>query len=186
VKVPKLAIQANLNKSKPTLKMQIQIATSTHIALLFQIYQDCKKALDLQGIFQWTDTYPNLETVKKDVKNEDAFILKDKTQLLGVIVLNEQQDQQYAKIDWKINDKKVLVVHRLAINPKRQGKGYARKLMDFAEDYAVKNKYTVIRLDAFQPHERVIQFYLKRNYQIRGETFFPGRTQPFYCMEKAV
>jgi len=166
--------------------MEIQIADTKHISPLFKIYQDCKSFLDAKGIFQWTDTYPNIEIVKKDVENKETFILIDRNQLVGVVVLNEQQDQQYTKIAWKFNDKKVLVVHRLAINPDQQGKGYARKLMDFAEDYAAKNNYTAIRLDAFRPHERVIQFYLKRNYQIRGETFFPGRTQPFYCMEKAI
>ena len=168
------------------LKMQIQVATANHITPLFQIYQDCKKALDAQGIFQWTDTYPNIEIVKRDVESGKTFILNDENQLAGVVILNEEQDPQYANIDWKFNDQKVLVVHRLAINPSLQGKGYARKLMDFAEDYAAKNSYTVIRLDAFIPHDRVIQFYLKRDYLIRGETFFPGRTQPFYCMEKAV
>ncbi|MGK0365721.1 MAG: GNAT superfamily N-acetyltransferase [Saprospiraceae bacterium] len=166
--------------------MQIQLANITHITPLFQIYKDCKIALDDQGIFQWTDTYPNIKTVEHDIESREIFILKDKNQLVGVVILNEDQDPQYATIDWKFNDKKVLVVHRLAINPALQGKGYARKLMDFAEDYATENSYTVIRLDAFIPHDRVIQFYLKRNYQIRGETFFPGRTQPFYCMEKVI
>lgn len=166
--------------------MQIQLATPPYIASIFKIYQDAKIALDAQDIFQWTDAYPNIEIVKSDIEKEETYILKDKNQLVGVLILNEEQDPQYKEIDWKFNDQKVLVVHRLAVNPALQGKGYARKLMDFAENYALENNYTVIRLDAFIPHDRVIQFYLKRNYLIRGETFFPGRTEPFYCMEKAI
>ncbi len=166
--------------------MQIQLATLTHIASVFKIYQDAKITLDAQGIFQWTDAYPNIEIVQSDIKKGETYILKDENQLVGVIILNEEQDPQYKEIDWKFDDQKVLVVHRLAITPTLQGKGYARKLMDFAENYALENNYTVIRLDAFIPHDRVIQFYLKRNYQIRGETYFPGRTEPFYCMEKAI
>lgn len=166
--------------------MKIQIANSNHISPLFQIYRDCKKALDAQGIYQWTDDYPNIEIVKTDIEKEETYILTDKNQLLGAVILNEEQDQQYQTIDWKFSDKKVLVIHRLAINPTFQGKGYARKLMDFAEDFAAKNNYTAIRLDAFKPHKRVIQFYIKRNYHIRGETFFAGRAQPFYCMEKEI
>ena len=91
--------------------MEIQIADPSHINPLFQIYKDCKKALDAQGIPQWTDTYPNIETLKKDIENKEAYILKDKKQLLGVVVLNEQQDQQYTNVDWRFNDKKILVIH---------------------------------------------------------------------------
>jgi hypothetical protein len=47
----------------------------------------------------------------------------------------------------------------------------AGKVVDFTEDFAAQNNYTAIRLDAFKPHKRVIQFYLKRNYHISGETF---------------
>lgn len=166
--------------------MKIQLASSIHITPIFQIYQDAKITLDAQGIFQWTDAYPNIEIVKSDIEKGETYILKDENQLVGVIILNEEQDPQYKEIDWKFDDQKVLVVHRLAVNPTSQGKGYARKLMDFAENYALENNYAVIRLDAFIPHDRVIQFYLKRNYLIRGETFFPGRTEPFYCMEKAI
>jgi len=42
---------------------------------------------------------------------------------------------------------------------KEQGNGFARKLMDFAEDYAEKKGYTSIRLDAFSQNERVIKFF---------------------------
>ena len=80
----------------------------------------------------------------------------------------------------------MLVIHRLVINPKHQKHGYARILMDFAEDFAKNNDYTSIRLDAYIPNERVIAFYKKRNYHISGKVFFPGRDQPFYCMEKLI
>jgi GNAT superfamily N-acetyltransferase len=36
----------------------------------------------------------------------------------------------------QFNDSKVLVIHRLVVHPNKQNKGYAKLLMDFAEDYA--------------------------------------------------
>jgi ribosomal protein S18 acetylase RimI-like enzyme len=72
------------------------------------------------------------------------------------------------------------------IDPKYQGKSYARKLMDFAEKYAKKNNYSSIRLDAYSQNKRVIDFYGKRKYFIRGNVNFPGREYPFHCMEKEI
>jgi ribosomal protein S18 acetylase RimI-like enzyme len=56
--------------------------------------------------------------------------------------------------------------------------------MDFAENYAIENNYTSIRLDAFSNNPRALRFYENRDYQRRGEVFFPGRELPFYCFEK--
>jgi ribosomal protein S18 acetylase RimI-like enzyme len=65
-------------------------------------------------------------------------------------------------------------------------RGYAQKLMDFAENFAKENNYSSIRLDAYSQNERVIEFYKKRNYFIRGNINFPERKHPFHCMEKEI
>ena len=70
------------------------------------------------------------------------------------------------------------------IDPNYQGKGYAKKLMDFAEKFANENNYSSIRLDAYSQNKRVVEFYKKRNYIIRGSVNFPEREYPFHCMEK--
>lgn len=164
--------------------MTIKRAEAEYIPDVLKIFRACKVALDARGIFQWTDTYPNLEAIVEDEKNGQLFLLQNEESIQGVVTLNEHQDEEYAAIAWKFDPKKVLVIHRLAVHPDVWGKGYAQMLMDFAEDFARQNGYTSIRLDAFVPHERVIQFYQKRNYHIRGETYFSGRKQAFYCMEK--
>lgn len=72
------------------------------------------------------------------------------------------------------------------VDPKYQGKGYARKLMDFADKFANENNYSSIRLDVYSQNKRVIKFYEKRKYFIRGNVNFPEREHPFYCMEKEI
>lgn len=78
------------------------------------------------------------------------------------------------------------MIHRLVVDPKYQGKGYARRLMDFAEKFAKENNYSSIRLDAYSQNKRVIDFYEKRQYFIRGNVNFPEREYPFHCMEKEI
>ena len=98
--------------------------------------------------------------------------------------MNDHQDEEYQSIDWKFNPKKVLVVHRLMVHPNFQNKGYAKQLMDFAENFAKQNQYTSIRLDTYTQNKISFEFYKKRNYVLRGTVFFKGRKDPFYCLEK--
>jgi predicted amidohydrolase/N-acetylglutamate synthase-like GNAT family acetyltransferase len=153
---------------------------------LFQIYLNAKKELEVNGIFQWVDTYPTKAIVESDLKKGVLFKLQNGTEIIGAINISEEQEKAYGSIDWKFDDSKVLVIHRLVINPKHQRKGYAQELMLFAENLAENNNYRSIRLDAYSVNRRVIEFYKKRNYHVRGEVTFPKREFVFFCMEKEV
>ena len=112
--------------------------------------------------------------------------MRNYKEIIGAINISEEQEPEYETINWEFDNSKVLVIHRLVIDPKYQGKGYARKLMDFAEKFGKGNNYSSIRLDAFSQNKRVIEFYEKRKYFIRGNVNFPEREYPFHCMEKAI
>ena len=86
---------------------------------------------------------------------------------------------------WHGEIKKNIYVHRLAVDPKYQGKGYGIKLMDFIEENALKKGYKSIRLDTFSKNKRNINFYKKRGYLKIEDIYFPNQSiYPFYCLEK--
>ncbi len=153
---------------------------------LFAIYINGKKELEKNGIYQWVDSYPTKEIIENDITKGVLFVLKNGTEIIGAINISEEQEAEYQTIDWKFDDSKVLVIHRLVINPKHQRNGYAQKLMDFAENFAEVNNYSSIRLDAYSRNKRVMNFYKRRNYFICGEVNFPEREYTFYCMEKEI
>lgn len=166
--------------------MTIRIANKKDIKYLTEIYNKCKVDLCKQEVFQWTDNYPNSEIITSDINKSHLYLMENESEIIGAINISEEQENEYKKIEWKFNDNKILVIHRLVIDPKHQGNGFARKLMDFAESYAKKNDYSSIRLDAYSQNKRVIKFYEKRNYFLRGEVNFPERNYSFYCMEKEI
>lgn len=153
---------------------------------LFQIYLNGKIDLENNGIYQWTDNYPTISIIENDLKKDVLYTLKSNEKIIGAINISEEQETEYELIKWEFDNSKVLVIHRLVIDPKYQKKGYAQKLMDFAENFAKENNYSSIRLDAYSQNVRVIEFYKKRNYFIRGNVNFPEREYPFHCMEKDI
>ena len=105
---------------------------------------------------------------------------------LGFISINEDQSPEYKELVWSDEGGRVLVIHRLAVNPEWQKQGVGRQLMDFAENYAMKKGYTSIRLDAYSGNPGALNLYECRGYKKVGQLFFPRRELPFYCYEKMI
>lgn len=135
-------------------------------------------ALDLitKGIHQWDQSYPDLATIQNDLSKGQLYKYLIGDAVAGIVVLNEIQDPEYTDLNWITDDtSRNLIVHRLAVHPKHQGTGIARKLMDFAEKFARENKYDSIRLDTFSQNGRNQKFYDNRGYQRTGEVYLSYR-----------
>ncbi len=165
--------------------MIIQQATTNYRQAIFEIFQNCKLAMEKEGIFQWNQSYPNIEVISSDILRGHSYGLYDENEktCVGVISINTDQEPEYKSVKWE-DIGLVLIIHRLAIAPSHQNNGFARSLMDFAENYGLKNGFTSIRLDAYSGNLRAINFYEKRGYIKRGEIYFAGRDLPFFCLEK--
>ncbi len=165
--------------------MIIEKAIHSDLEKLFTITQSCGKYLIENNIFQWNDFYPSKEVLENDIKFQQIWKLEIESKIIGMIVLTEMVDIEYENIKWLTENNNNLYVHRLAVEPKFQGKGYAQKLMDFAENFAIQNKYSSIRLDTFSQNQRNQRFYKQRNYVQLESIYLPNQSEfPFYCFEK--
>lgn len=162
---------------------EIKLCNKSEADELFKIYDDCRKAMQSVGIFQWQNEYPAIETVKQDLEEQTLYGYYENEKCLGAVCISTFQDEEYKEITWEGPYENVVVIHRLAVSPQHQAKGIARMLMDFAEDFAKKKNYSAIRLDSYSQNKRALKFYENRGYQKRGECFFSGRDMPFYCYE---
>ena len=165
----------------------IRRAKLSEIDEIILITQACAAKMKSDGVYQWNDHYPNKETFLIDVKRGELFVLLSEKTVIGCIVITTEKDSEYDEIDWLTEDGLNYYIHRLAVHPDFQKKGYARKLMDFAEEYANKNNYISIRLDTFSQNLRNQKFYEARGYSRLGNIFFPKQSEyPFYCYEKII
>ncbi len=149
-----------------------------------KLTESCAEAMIKKGIFQWNEHYPSFERLKDDIAKEELFVLEENDEIIGIIVVTEKMDEEYIPIKWLSSTDKNLYIHRLATKPEVWGKGYAQKLMDFAEDLGRKNNYESIRLDTFSKNKRNQKFYETRGYKRLGNIYFPKQSKyPFYCYE---
>lgn len=150
-----------------------------------KLTEACAIALQQQKIFQWNENYPSREKLQNDILKEQLYVYKEQESIIAIIVLTPKMDSVYENINWLSKTDKNLYVHRLATHPNFWGKGYARKMMDFAEEFARKNNFTSIRLDTFSQNKRNHRFYEVRGYIRLGDVYFPHKNEfPFHCYEK--
>jgi GNAT superfamily N-acetyltransferase len=149
-------------------------------SVLAMIRKATRKMND-RGIFQWDDIYPNRSILKRDIERQQMYLIENDGTHAGVITLNEEAPPEYDDVPWAYQGK-VLVVHRLTIDPKHQGKKLASKLMDFAEEEATRRGYDTVRLDAFTLNPAALALYHRRGYREAGTVRF--RKGVFFCYEK--
>lgn len=144
----------------------------------------CAAAMTKKEIFQWNEHYPSLSKLKADIQKQELFLLEKSGRILGIIVITEEIPEEYFPITWLSQTDSNIYIHRLAVHPEFWGKGYGKKLMDFAEDFAMKNGFESVRLDTFSQNLRNQRFYESRGYQRLGSIYFPNQSdKPFYCYE---
>lgn len=151
---------------------------------IMNLTKACAKAMIANGIYQWNEHYPNPSAFINDVNRNELYVLEIDNQVKGTIVISSFMDEEYIPIKWLTKNKKNVYIHRLAIHPDLQGQGYAQKLMEFAERYAIENDYSSIRLDTFSQNKRNQKFYELRGYKRLGDIYFPKQSEfPFHCYE---
>jgi len=137
-----------------------------------------------QEIFQWNEHYPSKEAFEKDIQRGQLYKLVADEKIIGIIVLSDIKDEEYEDIKWTGENGTHLYIHRLAVHPEHQGKGCARTLMDFADDFGKEQGYSWMRLDTFSQNQRNQKFYLARGFKRVGSIYFPKQSiHPFYCYD---
>jgi|TARA_B100000795_G_scaffold182944_1_gene138664 ribosomal protein S18 acetylase RimI-like enzyme len=162
----------------------IRLAKKIEIPRILSITKACAKDMIIHNILQWNEDYPSKNAFENDIKRNELYVLISDNTIIGCMVLTPNMDTEYIPINWLTGNDNNLYIHRLAIHPKNQGKGFAQILMDFAEQYAIHNNYISIRLDTFSKNVRNQKFYEIRGFKRLGEIHFPKQSEfPFYCYE---
>ena len=166
--------------------MEIVPGTPADLDPLMEMIRAIVTHMNANGIDQWHPEYPNPEVIGRDLEQGTLHCLKINGSFAGMIVVNEDYDEEYNAIEWLTPSNKSLYVHRLAVHPDYQGKGLGRMLMDFAEAKAEDEGYLSVRLDTYTGNPGNMRLYEKLGYTTLGTLHLPYRPKLFVCYEKLV
>jgi GNAT superfamily N-acetyltransferase len=163
----------------------IHKATIEELSEIMDLYLDCTKKMNADGLFNWNETYPGVETITADIESEALYVYRQES-LKGAMALNQSQPAEYKKIEWECKLPEFLIIKRLAIDPAYQRQGIAFEMMAFAELFAAEQHFTSIRLDVYSSSQPARLLYRKLHYKEIAEFHFPGIDLPFIAMEKVI
>ena len=122
------------------------------------------------------DAYPTRKTAEEALFSDSLYVLEEDGEIRASMILNNVQLEEYKKISWEFpaEDDKVKVVHTLCIPPYFAGRGYGRRMMEFAENEAKKSGFEVFRIDTYAGNKPAAKMYegLGFRYAGRLETLF--------------
>lgn len=107
------------------------------------------------------DIYPTKQFIYDSITKKELFIAVINENIAGSMVMNHDCADGYAKIKWKISVKKdeVIIIHALGISRCHQGKGIAKKMVQYAIENCKDNGIKAIRLDVLASNKPAQKLY---------------------------
>lgn len=153
----------------------LELARLNDIALCYEIIREGRAFQKEQGFEQWTETYPNQDTILNDIQSQKGYVIKSNGDIAGYMCIDFSGEPAYADIkgEWR-RDTPYAVVHRMAFRKKYRGTGLAGIAFKLIEELCVKNDVRNIRVDTDFSNARM-QHLLKKNGFINcGVIVFQG------------
>lgn len=94
----------------------IRRANKEDIKCIMRIYEAAEKKMRADGnLHQWSDKYPDEETLLSDIARGELYIAHDGNEIYGIFMLSFSGEDTYKEIQgaW-INDEPYAVIHRIA------------------------------------------------------------------------
>ncbi len=162
--------------------MDIVLARNDDLDEALRIVRACAAGLRAMGLDQWDELYPSREILEADIADGSLYIMKEGERVLALAALDAHQDPAYADVNWAFDHPRIVSIHRLSVDPAAQGRGLAKRMMDFLEAEAAALGYGAIRLDAYCENPAALGLYEKRGYRRSGMVRL--RKGLFVCFEK--
>jgi ribosomal protein S18 acetylase RimI-like enzyme len=149
---------------------------------LIALYRAATKAMDLRGIFQWDELYPNTFVIREDISRGQMETGRIGERIAVAFALEYCSEGGYEPAAWRYDEPRFAVLHRLCVHPDFQGSGVAGEAMDYIELSVVHRGVHAVRLDAFSQNPAALRLYERRGYEKAGEIVY--RKGLFYLYEK--
>ena len=148
--------------------MKYSKADINQLDMIFDMYSAAIENMEIQGIHQWDEIYPDKEILRQDILQNQMYIGEMDNNIAVCFVLNEECDKEYQNASWICPDARFCIIHRLCVNPLFQNQGIAGQTMEYIENLCKCYGYDSIRLDCFTENPYSRKLYDKAGYTITG------------------
>jgi GNAT superfamily N-acetyltransferase len=156
-------------------------AEMSETSQIWEILQQAILRRKQDGSDQWQDGYPNPDVVQNDIEKGVGFVLLEGETIIGysAVIMNYEPAYDDIRGQWLTNDDFV-VIHRVAISEDYLGKGLAKKIIKYVEEFALQNDIYSIKADTNFDNIPMIKIFENMGYTLCGEVYFRGSARKAY------
>ncbi len=137
------------------------------------------------------NVYPTKQTAADAIERNDLFVEVVEGKIVAAAIINQAQIPQYADCAWQYaaEDSEVMVLHTLCVDPEETGHGYARRFVEFYQEYALSNGCRYLRMDTQVGNGAARAMYAKLGFKesgVVGCVFNGIEGVQLVCLEKKI
>lgn len=155
--------------------LTLELARADEIEACNEILQEGRRFQREQGFVQWTEDYPNMNTIRGDVAAGTGYALRADGVTAGYLCVDFSGEPAYAEIEgaWGA-EQPYAVAHRMAFSRKFRGMGLVDTAFALIEKLCLDRHISYIRVDTDFPNRRMQHILEKNGFIRRGTIVFQG------------
>jgi ribosomal protein S18 acetylase RimI-like enzyme len=161
---------------KTPVNLVIEEASDNDVPAIRKLVNLAYKELADRG-WNYTATYQDEDTTRERISKGKCFVLRSEGEIVATIIF---------KVENHFTGNRTAYLSQLAVHPNHKKNGIGTMLMDFCENLAIQQGFDGIQLDTAKPADHLVNWYLKREYRIVGETRWEKKTYESFIFEKAL
>ncbi|MCL2889299.1 MAG: GNAT family N-acetyltransferase [Eggerthellaceae bacterium] len=159
--------------------MLLRKAEIAEIDRILEILADGRRTLAEANINQWQGGYPQRDVIERDINSCESYVVEDEDgSLAATAMLSFRGEQDYSIIKdgaWLVDSPEsapcFAVIHRVAVDSQKKGKGAAGLILRGAEEIVYEKGFRSIRIDTHADNIPMQRLLEKEGYTHCGTIF---------------
>ncbi|WP_294155627.1 GNAT family N-acetyltransferase [uncultured Clostridium sp.] len=151
--------------------MEFRKTVKEDINKVMNIIRQAQYYFKEQGIDQWQNNYPNIETIQNDIDNGISYVLLKDGEVVATAAVSFDKEKTYNVIyegQWLSNEK-YAVIHRVAVDNNYKGIGLSSQIIDkVCEMCRINNVYS-IKIDTHEDNKSMQKMIEKNHFKYCGK-----------------
>jgi len=173
-------------KIQGEISMTLRKAERNDLVRVMEITRAVVPLMQAAGNTQWSDAYPSLSRFAMDCDNGSLYVFEEDGVLRGFVVVDDDHPKAYDDIGWEVPRTKSAAMHRMAVDPGSQGKGFAGHMVKSVESMLVDAGYLGIHTDTSLENGKMQYLFEKQGFEFRGRLHLDENEDDWYVAYEKV
>lgn len=159
--------------------MEFRKTTKADINGIMSIIKQAQDYFKEQGINQWQNNYPNIDTISSDIHKEESYVLLKDNNIVATAAVSFDGEKTYDSIyegQWATNNDYV-VIHRIAVDNNYKGLGVSSEIIKYVEELCLNKSIYSIKIDTHEENLSMQKLLSKNEFEYCGVIYLEDKSK---------